>query len=111
MAATNIEDLRLDEITEEFLQDESISMGAELGVDTRQGSIYRDASDGHVFRAAKFFNDLRQIVDIISIYSCTGDMLDEHMRMRGMGRNPPEDTPRRPITWSMQVQSRRQVHE
>lgn len=93
MAATNIEDLRLDEITEEFLQEELVDMGAGLGVDTRQGSIYRDAGDGHVFRTAKFFNDLRQIVDMISIYSCTGDMLDEHMRMRGMSRNPPDNTP------------------
>lgn len=90
--AVNIEDLRLEEITEEFLRDECIDMGSEYGVDTRQGSIYRDASDGHILRTAKFFNDLRQIVDMISIYSCTGDMLDEHMRMRGMTRNPAQDT-------------------
>ena len=36
----NIEDLSLDDITEEFLLDECIDMGDELEVDTRQGSIY-----------------------------------------------------------------------
>lgn len=91
--AVNIEDLKLEEITEEFLQDEMIDMGAELNVDTRQGSIYRDAGEGHAFRTAKFFNDLRQIVGMISIYSATGRMLDEHMAMRVMKRNPPQDTP------------------
>lgn len=92
MASTNIEDLKLEDITEEFLHEELIDMGAKLGVDTRQGSIYRDAGEGHAFRAAKFFNDLRQVVDIISIYSCTGDVLDEHLVERGLSRNPPEDT-------------------
>lgn len=92
MAVTNIEDLNLDEITEEFLREEMIDMGTDLGVDTRQGSLYRDAGEGHVFRTAKYFNDLRQIVSIISIYSSTGEMLDEHLAEHGMSRNPPEDT-------------------
>lgn len=93
MAVTNIEDLNLDEITEEFLREEMIDMGTDLGVDTRQGSLYRDAGEGHAFRTAKFFNDLRQVVGIISIFSCTGDVLDEHLFERGLVRNPPEDTP------------------
>ena len=46
MAIRNIEDLAIDEITEETLLDQCIDMGDELGVDTNQGSIYRDASDG-----------------------------------------------------------------
>ncbi|HIY00826.1 MAG TPA: baseplate J/gp47 family protein [Candidatus Blautia faecipullorum] len=93
MAVSNIGDLKLEEITEEFLQEEMIDMGAELGIDVRQGSLYRDAGEGHAFRTAKFFNDLRQVVDIISIFSCTGDVLDEHLFERGLERNPPEDTP------------------
>lgn len=93
MAAVSIEDLKLEEITEDFLKDELIDMGAELGVDTRQGSIYRDAGDGHAFRTAKFFNDLRQVADIISIFSCTGDVLDERLFERGLSRNPPTDLP------------------
>lgn len=92
MAIRNIGDLGLDEITEEYLLAECEEMGAELNVDTSQGSIYRDASDGHIIRTAKFFNDLRQIVDIISINSCTGDVLDEKLTERGMERNPPADT-------------------
>lgn len=36
----NIADLNLDEITEEFLYEQCEDMGEELGVDTRQGSIY-----------------------------------------------------------------------
>lgn len=92
MAIRNIEDLAIDEITEETLLDQCIDMGDELGVDTNQGSIYRDASDGHIIRAAKFFNDLSQVYQIISINSCTGDVLDEKLKERGMERNPPADT-------------------
>lgn len=92
MAIRNIGDLGLEEITEEYLLAECEEMGAELNVDTSQGSIYRDASDGHIIRSAKFFNDLRQIVDIISINTCTGDVLDERLTERGMERNPPADT-------------------
>ncbi len=90
--ARNIEDLNLDEITEELLLDEAIDIGDELEVDTRQGSIYRDAADGHVIRTAKFFNDLRQVSEIISLDSCTGEVLDERLRERGLQRNPPEST-------------------
>ena len=90
--AANIEELNLDEITEEFLRDECEEMGLALGVDTRQGSVYMDSSSGHILRTAKFFNDLRQIRDIISIWSCTGEVLDEKLTERGMQRNPPEAT-------------------
>lgn len=89
----NIEDLSLDDITEEFLRDECVDMGDELGVDTRQGSIYRDASEGHIIRTAKFFSDLRQVKEIISLKTCTGDVLDEKMSERGLRRNPSEATP------------------
>nr|DAH27216.1 MAG TPA: Baseplate J like protein [Caudoviricetes sp.] len=89
----NIEDLSLDDITEEFLLDECIDMGDELEVDTRQGSIYRDAAAGHIIRAAKFFSDLRQVADIISLQTCTGDVLDEKLMERGLQRNPAEATP------------------
>ena len=92
MAIRNIQDLALDEITEEVLLDECIKMGEELGVDTNQGSIYRDASDGHIIRAAKFFFNLSQVYQIISINTCTGDVLDEKLKERGMARNPPADT-------------------
>lgn len=88
MAIRNIEDLRLDEITEEYLLEECIDLADQLGVDSRQGSIYRDASDGAILRTAKFFNDLNQVYEIISVNSCTGVVLDERLAERGMKRNP-----------------------
>lgn len=88
----NIEDLNIADITEETLLDDCIEMGESLGVDTNQGSIYRDASDGHILRTAKFFNDLNMVSTIISIDTCTGVVLDERLRERGMERNPPADT-------------------
>lgn len=93
MENSNIKDLKLEEITEEFLQEQLIDMGAKLGVDTRQGSVYRDAGEGHAFRTAKFFHDLNKVNDIISIFTCTGEILDERLSERNLSRNPPADTP------------------
>lgn len=90
--ATNIADLQLEDITEEFLIEECVEMGLELGVDTSQGSIYMDAAAGHILRTAKFFNDLRQVQEIISLNTCTGEVLDERLMERGMSRNPPQAT-------------------
>lgn len=90
--ARNIEELKLDEITSEFLLDECIEMGEGLGVDTRQGSLYRDAAAGHIIRISKFFNDLRQVNRIISLDTCTGDILEEYMRLRGLTLNPEHAT-------------------
>lgn len=88
----NIEDLDLEDITEESLLMQAIEMGDELGVDTNQGSIYRDACDGHITRVAKFFDDLSQVSEIISINTCTGDVLDERLYEHGMARTPADDT-------------------
>lgn len=90
--ATNIADLHLEDITEEFLMEECMEMGLDLGVDTSQGSIYMDAAAGHILRTAKFFNDLRQVQEIISLNTCTGEVLDERLMERGMSRNPPQAT-------------------
>lgn len=89
----NIEDLSLDQIDEDFLRDACIDMGMELEVDTRQGSIYRDAAEGHIIRTAKFFEDLRQVAEIINLETCTGEVLDQKLKERGLARNPPEPTP------------------
>ena len=91
----NVEEIGLDEITEDFLRDECIDMGMDLGVDTRQGSIYRDAAEGHIIRTTKFFDDLRMVNEIISLATCTGDVLDDKLKERGLQRNPPEATPAR----------------
>lgn len=92
MAIKNIGELGLDEITEDYLMAECEDMGAELGVDTHQGSVYMDACSGHIIRTAKFFNDLATVNEILSILTCTGDVLTEKMMERGMERNPPADT-------------------
>lgn len=93
MEIKNIEDLKLEEITEEYLVEMCEEMGQELEVDTRQGSLYRDASAGHIVRIAKFFDNLRSISKIISLNTCTGEILDEYMKMRGLVRNPLKATP------------------
>lgn len=93
MAVRNISDLALDEIDEDFLREQAVGMGDDLGVDTGQGSLYMDAAEGHIIRAAKFFHDLRSVSEIISINTCTGEVLDEKLKERGMKRNPAEDTP------------------
>ena len=84
MMVRNIEDLHLEEITEEFLTEECEDMGQKLDVDTRQGSLYRDAAAGHIIRISKFFDNLRSVNKIISLDTCTGEILDEYMRMRGL---------------------------
>lgn len=89
----NVEDLNLDDITEESLTEEAINMGTALNVDTRQGSIYRDAAAGHIARTAEFFDALTEIRDILSIFTCTGDVLDEYLKQAGMARDPEEATP------------------
>ena len=106
MAIKNIGELGLDEITEDYLMAECEDMGAELGVDTNQGSIYRDASDGHIIRAAKFFNDLATVNEILSITTCTGDVLTEKMMERGMARIL-RQIPQLHIMWNLWELSRR----
>lgn len=92
MSVRNIEDLELDDVTGELLRDERDDQAEEFGVESRQGSLYYDATEGHIIRCEKFFEDLRQIREIISLDSCTGDMLEEWMRLAGLTKNPEEAT-------------------
>lgn len=48
-----------------------------LNVDTRQGSIYWDASMGSIIRTSTFLEQLKMVKESISIFTCTGDVLDE----------------------------------
>ena len=75
----NIEDLSLDDVTEDALIEQFFEMGEELGVDTRQGSIYWDACMGSIIRTAMFFDQLASVNDIISLQTCRGDVLDEKL--------------------------------
>ena len=88
----NIEDLPLNEITQDVLIEQFFDMGEYLNVDTRQGSIYWDASMGSIIRTSMFLEQLKMVKEIISIFTCTGDVLDEKMMERGLVRNPEKPT-------------------
>lgn len=92
LPSVNIDDLALEDITEDFLIAHFYEMGTALGVDTRQGSIYWDACMGAILRTTFFFDMLKQVKDIISLETCTGDVLDEKLRERGLTRNPEQAT-------------------
>ena len=66
-----------EQFTEDYFMDQAREMGNALGVDTREGSIYMDAAAGHCLRAAKFYEDLRSVFDLLFADTCTGDVLDE----------------------------------
>ena len=66
-----------EQYTEGYFMEQAREMGDALGVDTREGSIYMDAAAGHCIRAAKFYEDLRSVFDLLFADSCTGDVLDE----------------------------------
>lgn len=66
-----------EQYTEDYFMEQAREMGDALGVDTREGSIYMDAAAGHCIRAAKFYEDLRSVFDLLFADSCTGDVLDE----------------------------------
>lgn len=88
----NIEDLPLNDITEDVLIEQFFDMGAYLNVDTRQGSIYWDACMGSIIRTSMFLEQLKMVKDIISLKTCTGDILDEKMMERGLKRSPENPT-------------------
>lgn len=66
-----------EQFTEDYFMEQAREMGDALGVDTREGSVYMDAAAGHCLRAAKFYEDLRSVFDLLFADSCTGDVLDE----------------------------------
>ena len=66
-----------EQFTEDYFMEQAREMGDALGVDTREGSVYMDAAAGHCLRAAKFYEDLRSVFDLMFADTCTGDVLDE----------------------------------
>jgi len=75
-----------DEYTEDYFMEQAREMGDELGVDTREGSVYMDAAAGHCIRAAKFYEDLRSVFNLLFKDTCTGDVLDEWASMNQIYR-------------------------
>lgn len=77
-----------EQYTEDFFIDEAKAMGEELGVDTRQGSIYMDAAAGHCLRAAKFMSDLSRVFEMLAVDTCTGEILEEKAGQDLVFRHP-----------------------
>jgi uncharacterized phage protein gp47/JayE len=75
------------EISEDYWEQLAIEMGEELGVDTREGSVYMDTQAGHILRVCKFFNDLNTTEDMFAIDTCSGDILTEKAAMDGIYRD------------------------
>ena len=80
-----------EEYTEDYFMEKAREMGEELGVDTRQGSVYMDAVTGHCFRVAKFYSDLGSVIEMLAIDTCSGDILEEKAREKQIFRK--EATP------------------
>lgn len=72
---------------EQYFLQKAKSMGEELGVDTRTGSIYMDAAAGHAIRTAWFFSDMDDLLDMMSLDTCYGDALDDKAAEHGLTRH------------------------
>ena len=66
-----------EEKEEDYWLDLAEDMGEELGVDTREGSVFMDMAAGHCIRIAKFYNDLDSIVGMLADDTAEGDILTE----------------------------------
>lgn len=77
-----------EERAEEYWKNMAVERGRELGVDTREGSVYMDTQAGHCLRTAKFYNDLESITTMLAIDTCYGQVLDEKAEMEGLERIP-----------------------
>lgn len=75
-----------EQFTEEYFLEQARAMGNELGVDTREGSVYMDAAAGHCIRAAKFYEDLRQMFNMLAADTCSGEVLDEWAKQKQIYR-------------------------
>lgn len=76
------------EMSEEYWKAIAEEMGEELGVDTREGSVYMDTQAGHILRICKFYGDLAQLYDMYSVSTAYGDVLTEMASRDGISRIP-----------------------
>lgn len=77
-----------EQFTEQYFLNQAKEMGDELGIDTRTGSIYMDAAAGHCIRAAFFFQNLKDTLNMLAIDTSYGDALDSWAGIYGMSRHP-----------------------
>ena len=75
-----------DEKDEEYWTDLAEEQGEELGVDTREGSVYMDTQAGHCIRTAKFYSDLEIAHESMMPDTATGDFLTQYAAMDGVHR-------------------------
>lgn len=73
--------------TYENILQEMLDMAPE-GVDTRQGSIFYDASAPAAFKLAKFYADLSMTFNLVFIDTAEGEYLDKKANERGVYRLP-----------------------
>lgn len=60
--------------------------GEELGVDTREGSVYMDTQVGHCIRTSKFYSDLEIVHESMMPDSATGDFLTQYAAIDSVAR-------------------------
>lgn len=74
--------------TEQYFREQAKALGDELGVDTRDGSIYMDMAAGHCLRAAFFFQNLEEMFNMFALDTCYADVLDDKAAEWGLTRHP-----------------------
>ena len=72
--------------TYDAIKREMLAMAPE-GVDTRQGSIYYDAIAACALKLANFYVDADTILEMVFVWSATGEYLDRKGREYGLARN------------------------
>ncbi len=77
-----------EEFTEEYFLTQARALGNELGVDTRNGSVYMDMAAGHCLRAAFFFANLSEMFNMFALDTCYADALEDKAAEWGITRHP-----------------------
>lgn len=77
-----------EEKDEEYWLELAEEMGADLGVDTREGSVFMDMAAGHCIRIAKFYNDLDLVMEMVADDTAAGDILTEKAARDNIERFP-----------------------
>lgn len=76
------------EKSEDYWKAIAEDMGEQLGVDTREGSVYMDTQAGHILRICKLYWDLSNLYMMYSVNTTYGDVLTEMAAKDGINRIP-----------------------
>lgn len=77
-----------EEYTYDYFMAQAKTLGDQLGVDTRIGSVYMDMAAGHCIRAAFFFANLQELFTMFALDTCYADVLDDKAEEWGLTRHP-----------------------